>query len=89
VSLAAWESWRGSGLPVGNRDGMVAVSELRGAIERGDALAAELERVTAALREAREERELAKSYLTHEQLDDYFVAVNHIAGAARPAQEDA
>jgi hypothetical protein len=42
-----WQDWRGSKMPVGDKDGMVAVSELRGAIERGDALAAELERVTA------------------------------------------
>jgi hypothetical protein len=46
-AIRRWRDWRGTGLPVGNKNGLIAVSELRGAIYRGDALVAELERVTA------------------------------------------
>ena len=52
-----WLRWRGSGLPVGNRDGMIAVSELVGAIERGDALAARVTELETALEERQELRE--------------------------------
>jgi hypothetical protein len=40
----------------------------------------------AALSEARRERELAKSFLTHEQLDDYFTA---LAGSSTTETEPA
>jgi hypothetical protein len=51
-AIRRWQDWRGSGFPAGDEDGLVVVTELVSAIVLGDALAVELERVTAALREA-------------------------------------
>jgi hypothetical protein len=84
-----WQDWRGSKMPVGDKDGMVAVSELRGAIERGDALAAELERVTAALREIAHYEEPWPQ--DPSDVYEHFQAVARaaLAGGARAAQEDA
>ena len=81
-AIRRWQDWRGSGFPAGDKDGLVVVTELVSAIVLGDALAAELERVTAALRSI----DVGFALSAHEMRDRARAA---LAGGARAAQKDA
>ena len=87
-AIRRWQDWRGSGFPAGDEDGLVVVTELVSAIVLGDALAAELERVTAALRQI-EDPSYVGNYPPEKVVEIYRTwAKNALAGGARAAQEE-
>jgi hypothetical protein len=92
-AIRRWQDWRGSGFPAGDEDGLVVVTELVSAIVLGDALADELERVTAALREIADHVVVSEGEFPDDNCDWHCTseivakAKSALAGGARAAQE--